>query len=82
VPLGGKVQNCPLLIVDTPTHELEVDAGPEAGTRVRNTDVVKEWSYFFKCEQDWFVIIPWGSRCVFDRQVLRGTLCRRITVPC
>ena len=80
--ITGRGQVCPLLAIDTPAHELEVYAGPEAGTKTRVTGTVNEWTYFFRCERIWYVIIPWGSTCVFDRKVLRNTLHRRTTVSC
>ena len=80
--IGGPGQLCPLLAIDTPAHDLEVYAGPEANTKTRVTSAVKVWTYFFRCEQVWYAIIPWGSTCVFDRMILRNTLHRRTTVSC
>ena len=82
ITIGGKGKTCPLLIIDTPAHELEVYAGPEAKTKAVITDTVLEWSYFFRCEQVWYAIIPLGSTCALDRAIVRSTLHRRTTASC
>lgn len=82
VTIGVAGQNCPLLVIDTPAHELEVFAGADAGTQTRITGAVKEWTYFFRCKPVWYVIIPWGSSCELDQKILRNTLHRRSTVSC
>tara|TARA_R110002095_G_scaffold161768_1_gene140182 strand:- start:50 stop:460 length:411 start_codon:yes stop_codon:yes gene_type:complete len=80
IELGKKMRTCPLLIVDSPAHELIVAGGDD--TQVRDTDIVKEWTYFFVCKQVWYVVIPWGSTCVVDRAIVTDTLHRRVTIPC
>ena len=82
VQIATKQNRCPLFAVDTPAHEIVVAASSPANTKTMVSAIVSEWTYFFKCKQVWYVVVPWGSTCVVDRTILRNTLHRRVTISC
>ena len=82
IQINSKQNQCPLFAIDTPAHEVVIAANSEAMTKTMVTAIVSEWTYFFKCKQVWYVVVPWGSTCVIDRTILRNTLHRRVTIPC
>jgi hypothetical protein len=54
---------CPLFVLIVPPHQVAV-----ASDRKTRTEVVGQAPvtiHYFTCEQDWLVIIPWGSSCAF-----------------
>jgi hypothetical protein len=71
---------CPIFATHTMPHEVEVDALTE--TMVEVTGKASSWIYYFECQQDWFLIVPWGSSCLMKSTLAGASLPRYRTVPC
>ena len=71
---------CPIFATHIMPHEIEVDAVTE--TMVEVTGQASTWIYYFTCQQDWLLILPWGRSCVIKSRVAGADLPRYRTVPC
>jgi hypothetical protein len=71
---------CPIFATHIMPHEIEVDALTE--TMVELTGTASSWIYYFACQQDWFLILPWGSSCVMKSRAAGASMPRYRTVPC
>ncbi len=71
---------CPLFSIYTPPHDVAVPSVRR--TMVDSLVLQPITKVAFRCQQDWFLIIPIGSACVFDRQLNVGTVTLLLTRPC
>jgi hypothetical protein len=71
---------CPLFVVIIPEHH---DIVPStAPTRAETIGARQSRILFFTCQTEYFLIIPVGSKCVFDRDVANGAYPVVATMPC
>lgn len=75
-------QACPVMGVYTPPNEHEVSAGKDKATRVQVVGQAPTRVYHFRCQTDWYLIVPWGSSCRVSTQLNGASVLRMITVPC
>ncbi len=80
VTLASSGAACPLLATHTMDHEIEVDS--IHNTMIEVTGQSATTIYHFECDQDWLLIIPWGSSCQLARTVVGPALVRYRTIPC
>lgn len=80
VTISSSSSSCPIFATHTMPHEIEVDATTE--TMVELTGQASVWIYFFQCQREWLIIVPWGSSCVMKSQNAGLDLQRYRTVPC
>lgn len=71
---------CPLFSIYTPPHDVAVPSLRR--TMVDSVAMQPITKVSFRCQQDWFLIFPIGSACVFDRQLNVGTVLLLVTRPC
>ena len=73
-------QGCPLIASHTFAHEIEVSSTSETMTQVHSQ--VPSYVYHFRCKQDWWLIIPWGTSCEIARTITGAPQLRMTTIPC
>lgn len=71
---------CPIFATHQQQHEVEVDAPTQ--TMVEVVGQASTWIYYFACESDWLLIIPWGSSCAISRTVTGSDNPRFRTISC
>jgi hypothetical protein len=71
---------CPLFVTLIPEHH---DVVPSASaTRVEPMGARECRILFFTCQTDYLIVIPWGSVCVFERDLAWGSYPVLATLPC
>ncbi|MFT4514208.1 MAG: hypothetical protein ACI89X_002455 [Planctomycetota bacterium] len=71
---------CPMFATHTMEHEIEEDSRDK--TMIEVTGQSSSWIYFFECQRDWLLIIPWGSNCTMSSTTIGPDLVRYRTIPC
>ena len=71
---------CPLFALITPPHQKAARTNME--TMVQVTGTVPVTMHYFVCVTRYWLFIPIGTSCQFDRMVVAYSLDRLTTIPC
>ncbi|MCC7064306.1 MAG: hypothetical protein IT456_15960 [Planctomycetes bacterium] len=71
---------CPLYAIYTPPHDVAVRSTNRTSVQVVSLQPITK--VIFECRDDWFLIFPIGSTCVYSRQVNLGSVPLCLSQPC